>query len=358
MDIENTIATNSPAAFNIYFKAGTHMQRPALTQPLDTNIVYAGFGSHCDANLNYTGWVIGIDVTTQKVTTAFALAIAAPDWQPPENDIYGPGAAIWMSGNGLVVNKQGHLLFTTGNGDHDFKFSTALNQVNQNAANAIVRFDPVKNQILDAFSPMDRQALDWDDLDLSSGGITMLPDMFNSANGHATCIAGGKGDRVFVVDCESLGGYSETMNNVLQDLTVPLITGGSGGSTWSNIAAYPGEGGFIYHNIETLPLRVMKFQLVNGVPNFELFAQGSQEIQFGGSSPMVTSLEGKEGSAIVWYADGPGGTGLNAYAAVPSANGSLTRLYQDEGQYNKFVQFAIGDGRVVTVSPGKVVVYG
>ena len=44
---------------------GVVLQRPSLTQI--GNVVYGGFGGHCDL-FNYTGVIIGVDVTMNQVT--------------------------------------------------------------------------------------------------------------------------------------------------------------------------------------------------------------------------------------------------------------------------------------------------
>ena len=79
-------------------------------------MVYGAFGGHCDL-FNYTGIVMGIDVTTQKIVAQFAT-VAGP--MAPQTNVWGQGGGggeggIWMSGMGLSSDGN-RLFFVTGNG--------------------------------------------------------------------------------------------------------------------------------------------------------------------------------------------------------------------------------------------------
>lgn len=80
------------------------------------NIVYAGFGGHCD-KYNFTGWVLGVDKTTADVKAVFATESGA--FAPPQDGTFaggGGGAGIWMSGMSLSSDSPSRLFFVTGNG--------------------------------------------------------------------------------------------------------------------------------------------------------------------------------------------------------------------------------------------------
>lgn len=80
-------ATGSPATIGANgFNAQIHLNRPGLL--LANGVVYAGFGSHCDAG-GYHGWVIGYDATTLKQTSVYNTTAT------------GSKGAIWQSGVGL-----------------------------------------------------------------------------------------------------------------------------------------------------------------------------------------------------------------------------------------------------------------
>jgi hypothetical protein len=73
------------------------------------NVVYGGFGGHCDL-FNYTGMVIGVNTQTARVVSAFAMESGAFAKHDPYNVNGGGGeAGIWMSGMGLASD--GNRLF-------------------------------------------------------------------------------------------------------------------------------------------------------------------------------------------------------------------------------------------------------
>ncbi len=110
--IDGSNADNDPRK---YFIGGVVLQRPALTKI--GNFVYTGFGGHCD-KYNYTGVLIGVDVTTNKVVTNFATE-AGPN-APQGNDwsVNGAGGegGIWQSGMAMATDGN-RLFFVTGNGE-------------------------------------------------------------------------------------------------------------------------------------------------------------------------------------------------------------------------------------------------
>ena len=84
---------------------------------LINNIVYAGFGGHCD-KYNFTGWVLGVDKTTAEVKATFATESGA--FAPPQDGTFaggGGGAGIWMSGMSLSSDSPSRLFYVTGNGE-------------------------------------------------------------------------------------------------------------------------------------------------------------------------------------------------------------------------------------------------
>ncbi|KAJ3349622.1 hypothetical protein HDU83_000387 [Entophlyctis luteolus] len=371
VDLEGLTAQNSPAEFSIHFEAGKHMQRPALTQLVPGGPIYTGFGSHCDSNFNYTGWVIGIDAKTAAVTTALVTAVALPDWNPPADDDYGPGAPIWMSGGGFATDSTTRFFFTTGNSDPALTPPASISSsftlgVNQSLADSAVHFDVANNRFADFFSPDNHVELDVDDLDLCSGGITVLSSYFSQSYGHSICVAGGKDTELWFMDCDNMGGYSSTVNSVLQQYDVPTeSSAGSSGSTWTQVASYPAEGGYVYHMLNGDKVRVYKFS-GSSTPQFSLAGTTPNATSFGGGSPLVTSLNGTAGSGILWVTDtypGDGDTGtpagLLAYSAIPDSTGNLQLLFKDaDARTTKFTQAAIGNGKVYVVGGGYITGYG
>ena len=90
-------AQNAPGTT---FTPRTQLQRPGLL--LLEGIVYAAFGSDCDAD-PFQGWVFGVT----ESGTVKARWTTETDYS---------GAGIWQSGAGLTSDGPGTILFSTGNG--------------------------------------------------------------------------------------------------------------------------------------------------------------------------------------------------------------------------------------------------
>jgi iron transport multicopper oxidase len=93
----------------------------------------------------------------------------------------------------------------------------------------------------------------------------------------------------------------------------------------------------------------------DGLPQFSRIAQ-SNEIsagRVGVGIPTVTSLNGQEGTAILWMTDPD--AGIRAWYAVPPASGILQSIPLPQiGGVNKFQRPAFGDGRVYTTDSNGV----
>lgn len=109
--IDGAIADNAPQK---YFIGGVILQRPSLTQV--GSVVYGSFGGHCDL-FNYTGLVMGIDVSKAKIITNWA--VESGPLVPQTNVLLQGGGGgeggIWMSGMGLATDGA-RIFLVSGNG--------------------------------------------------------------------------------------------------------------------------------------------------------------------------------------------------------------------------------------------------
>ena len=94
---------------NVIFLSQWALNRSGLL--LQNNILYLGFGSHCDAHLgDYHGWIMSYDATTLQQLKVFC---ASPD---------SSGGGIWQGGIGAAGDGNA-IYFTTGNAEPvGFKF--------------------------------------------------------------------------------------------------------------------------------------------------------------------------------------------------------------------------------------------
>jgi len=185
------------------FSATYQRQRPGLL--LANGNVYAGFGSFCDLGANLSrGWLLGW--ATNSLTPLPANQLF--DVQPTDSDSFFL-SSIWMSGYGLSTDDSGNILFVTGNSDYS---GTTYDGVS-NIQESVVKVSPNLTTVLSLFTPSNQAALDQSDADFGSGGVMTLPDQPGSTPHLA--VAAGKYGSMYLMNADSLGGYSTTKNNVL-----------------------------------------------------------------------------------------------------------------------------------------------
>jgi hypothetical protein len=188
------------------FSATYQRQRPALL--LANGSVYAGFGSFCDLGVKLSrGWLLG--------WTAGSLA---PFPSNHLNDLQATDkrsfflSSIWMSGYGPATDDSGNVLFVTGNSEPGtYDGVTNLQQ-------SVVKLTSTLTTVLDLFTPTDVVNLDKGDVDFGAGGVLVLPDQ--SGPTPHLAVAAGKDGNMFLMNEDTLGGYSTNTNNVLGTYTV------------------------------------------------------------------------------------------------------------------------------------------
>jgi hypothetical protein len=185
------------------FNATYQRQRPGLL--LADGNIYAGFGSFCDFNANLSrGWLLGW--TTGSLTPLAANQVLDIQATSPDSFFL---SSIWMSGYGPSTDDSGNILFVTGNSDPS---GTTYDGVS-NIQESVVKVSSDLSTVLDHFTPSDQSSLDQGDTDFGSGGVLVLPDQPGSLPHLA--VAAGKEGNLFLMNEDSLGGYSTITNNVL-----------------------------------------------------------------------------------------------------------------------------------------------
>jgi len=188
-------------AFN--FNAAYERQRPALL--LANGNVYAGFGSFCDSNVNLSrGMLLGW--STDSLTPL-------PANQTLDTQAISPNgyflSSIWMSGYGPSTDDSGNILFVTGNSDPSGTTYDGISDIQE----SVVKVSSDLTTVLSIFTPSDQPSLDATDTDFGGGGVMVLPDQPGSVPHLA--VAAGKEGSLFLMNADSLGGFSTTKDNVL-----------------------------------------------------------------------------------------------------------------------------------------------
>jgi hypothetical protein len=336
------------------FYATDEQQRPGLL--LMNGVVYAGFGSHCDAQ-PWEGWIFGVSTTTAKITAR---------WVDNPN---GDGAGIWQAGVGLMSDGSGTLLLTTGNGGSP-SVAAPGSSPPQSFGDSVVRLKVGANGSLtpvDFFAPFDAQQLDAWDADFGSGGIVGLPNAyFGTSSIPHLAVAVGKEGYVYLLNRDNLGGYEQGSgggDDVVQRL-------GPFGGVWGRPGVWPGDGGYVYIPTSSGEsgggqFDVYKYGVTgSGAPSLATAGKASDVFGWGSGSPVTTSDGTTSGSALVWIVWSADRTGANAqlraYNPIP-VNGTLQQVYRTSiGASTNYSTPGFGnDGRLyLGTRDGKVLAFG
>jgi outer membrane protein assembly factor BamB len=339
----------------IPFDPEYHLQRPGLL--LTDGTIYAGFGGICDSSPFY-GWLAAISTSGQM--KGMWLASSA-------------GASIWQSGGALASDGPGQVIFSTGNSS-TFDGGGAPppgpgRQPPAQLGESVVRVDARPDgtmQATDFFSPWNNVALDEADADLSSSSPMALPEQwFGTPSVPRLLLQDGKEGYLYVLDRDQLGGMGQGPDG--HDQVVQRL--GPDGGVWDAMAAWPGDGGFVYVTtvvtevIGTGALHAYAYGVENGRPRLSLTAASDDAFAYGSGSPIVTSDGLRPGSGIVWGTRCPSGrcldAELRAYAATPHDGHLELLLSSPIGIANKFTAPGVGDGRIfVGTRDGRIVGYG
>jgi hypothetical protein len=167
--------TNSEAVNGTITLNNGCLQRAALL--LSRGTLYIGF-SACP-----TGWLLSYD--------AASLTQIAVRNMSPNVDGYGQfggAGGIWMGGGGPAADDQGNVYLSTGNGFYD---------AGPEWGDSILKVDSQLN-VNDHFTPFDWSFLQCRDLDVSAGGIMLVP-------GQSQLVAGGKAGKMYLINLANMG---------------------------------------------------------------------------------------------------------------------------------------------------------
>ncbi|KAH8899451.1 WSC-domain-containing protein [Thozetella sp. PMI_491] len=357
--LDGRAADNDPTR---YFLGGTVLQRPSLATL--NGVIVAAFGGHCDL-FNYTGMVATISKTPGVGVVSLFATEASPGAPSPQAlDITkqnGGKAGIWQSGMGLATdsnrvfgvtgNGQGHA-----NGNIPASGRLPLTTLDECVINFGVS-SAGKITLNDYFEPYDYVNMDAGDKDLGSSGTCLLDgSVFKTAGVNRIAVVVGKNSKVYVLNADGLGGFKQGSggtDNILQTIT-------SSNSVFGGAGSYPLEGGYFYFTPVGDYTYAYRFGTDSlGAPFFSLAGKTATKSagRAGVGQPTVTTYGGKAGTAILWITDVT--SGLQAFSAVPDANGLLNAITLPATPgLNKYQRPAFGNGRVFVTSANKIIALG
>jgi hypothetical protein len=285
------------------------------------------WGSNCDhKNFPYNGWVMAYQLNTAQT----ALAQTAIWTTVPAKHSYEGG--IWGGGAGPVLDSNGHIFVTTGNGDSSVKVSTPPNDAATSCTtlpcdygNSILEMQLSGNafSVLDFFTAYDWVTRNTDNYDVGSGGIMILP-VQTGGNPANLLVQAGKEGTVFLAQTSPVGTLGGFTGNGASDSTLQALPHvlcyntavecgviGSG-AFWPTTSGGGTSTGYAFFVGANLPM--MQFQFYpNGstctntgtVAGFCTTPTASTAFSFGwpGPTPTLSAPSVSSPQAIVWVVD-------------------------------------------------------
>jgi hypothetical protein len=336
--VRATRSLSDGTTFN--FNATYQRQRPALL--LADGNVYAGFGSFCDFGANLSrGWLLGWNSSTLAPLSANQLN----DTQATSPDTFFL-SSIWMSGYGPSTDDAGNILFVTGNSDYSGNTYDGVSNIQE----SVVKISSDLTTVLSIFTPSNVGALDQSDNDFGSGGVLVLPDQPGSTPHLAVAL--GKVGQMFLMNEDSLGGYSTKKNNVLGTYTA--------GGCWCGESYYVDPTDGLARVVSSGGTKVQLWKLQTS-PSPKLTAGIKSAALTTGQDPGFFTSVSSNGTAspIIWAIARPSSQqspGIYLYAFNPDSSGVMATLFRS--QAGTWPNQGGNANLVPTVANGKVYVAG
>jgi outer membrane protein assembly factor BamB len=326
--------------------------RPGLL--LLNGTIYLGFGSFCEGQEQYSGWILGY---RESDLSQVAVFNTNPNGAPVTGTLPdGSGGGIWQSGLGLATDGTGNIYVAVGNGPFDQTMSGGF-PANQDMGDSVLKLSTTSGlSVSDYFTPFNVDIQNAHDTDLGSGGVVVLPDIVDTnGNTHHLMVAGGKDGDIYVLDRDNLGKFNASTNNIYQEIPKAKLVKGKGTGAWSSIAYFNNS---IYKTAQNAPVKRYQFDFTN--PDKPLLnptpaAQTSQTFAWPAFTPAISSNGTANG--IVWgYELGSTAGVLHAYDAT-----TLTELFNSGSLLPpgvKFLSPTVCNGRVYLGTSNSLVAFG
>jgi hypothetical protein len=321
---------------------------------LENGHVVIAWAAHCDKT-PYHGWVMSYGASTLTQEGAYNTS---PN---------GSANGIWMSGAGPAADSSGNIYFATGNGT----WSATDN------GDSIVKLGPPSGStlpLMDYFTPYDQGSLSAADLDVSAGGVVLLPTL---SNGKKLLGMLSKAGTIYLIDTSGMGKYCVTQTpactgpdtNIVQEIP-KAFTGYWGAPAYWNGYLYWSGGNDTSGAAE--PLKAYSFNANgSGLISTSPSSVAAHSFNFSGPVPSVSSNGASNG--IVWGMDNgsfastcSGGTNCQVLYAYDATN-LATMLYNSSQAANnrdvpgtavKFTTPTIANGKVYVAGKGSVSAFG
>lgn len=301
--------------------------------------IYMAFTSHCDVR-PYTGWVLAYDALTLKQTSVLNIT---PN---------GNSGAVWMSGAGLAADYDGYIYLLSGNGTFDTTLDNNGMPVNGDFGNCFLKIaTSPKLAVADYFTMYDTVTESYYDLDLGSGGVVVLPDLYDDQGEvHRLAVGGGKNTDIYAADRDNMGKFDHDQDDIYQEILAALQYSMYAAPAYFNNTVYFGAA----NNI------LKAFTISNAKLSILPASQTSTAFIYPGTTPSVSANLGT--NAIVWAVENTNPAVLHAYDATNLAtefyNSNQAGSRDQFGPGNKFITPVIVNGQVFVGTQTGVAQFG
>lgn len=300
--------------------------RPGLL--LVNGNIYMAFGSNY-CNDHDSGWLLSYDASTLQQNAVFNTS---PD--------YGL-VSIWQAGNGPAADAEGNIYVETAeSGSNGFDVPNG----GQTYCNSVLKLAPDLT-VADYFTPWSVAYLNSHDLDLSSTGSLLLPDLTDSPYVHEM-VASGKQGMVYVLNRDNMGMYASNDSQIIQECA--LIPGDNNDVMFGSPAYWNNT---VYFSPSASP--VLAFPLAGGTLGTPT---KTAQTYPGSHSPLISSNGNNNG--ILWNIPGQlyafDATSLNLlYSTTQAPNG------RDEvPPIGHFTTPMVANGKVYVATNSSLEVFG
>ncbi|MGI9168772.1 MAG: hypothetical protein ACR2FH_01160 [Caulobacteraceae bacterium] len=319
----------APGNPNKAFHPKEAFQRSGLL--LQNGVVYMAFASNDSAS----GWLIGYDAATLKQRSVFCIT--------PTGRLGG----IWGGGAAPAADADGSIYLATGNGTFDAPAG------GPNYSMSVLRIAEGKDgpRVIDYFTPSDEVRLSRRDLDLSSGGVMLLPGQPGS-HPHEAAL-GFKTGTLFLLDRDALG--HKGTSGAVQHFTANPQGVYSTAAYWRGNVYLAGVSG-----------RLTQWRLENGRFPARPTHQSAKAFSYPGATPSISANGAKDG--VVWAIATRGKVqgGPTAVLRAFDAEDVSRELYASDragsrdaaGPGVKFSVPTVADGRVFVGTQTELDIYG
>ena len=323
----------------VVFNPGQFAERAGILEYGTT--LYITFTSHCDER-PYTGWIMAYSARNLTQTSVI-------DVTPNGNE-----GSVWMAGGGLAADETGNIYFLDANGTFDTTLNSQGFPINGDYGNAFMKLSTSGGQLAvsDYFNMYNTVQESDADEDLGSGGVVVLPDIYDNNGGvHHLAVGAGKDTNIYVVNRDNMGKWNSSNNNQIYQELHGALPGG----VWSSPAYFNNT---VYYGDVSDNLKA--YAISNAMLSTSPTSQTTTSFEFPGTTPTISANQNS--NAIVWAVENSSPAVLHAYNASNLAqelyNSNQAGSRDQFGPGNKYITPVIANGKVFVGTQTGVAVFG